>query len=454
MADFLTAPFLKIGPASMPDEGWSIQSTTWTQAGDVGEAYRSLPYLFRAVDIRSHAVASMPFTIYRGDAEATSSDAYEDVLGTLPHPGRLLGIIEAALCVWGYSYIYAEPGRELRYLLPESVKPVLDSATGLTGFTRAVGSRRVPLPMDQVLYFWRPDPFVEIGPPTTSPVRSALASANVLLNIDKFAAAFFARGAIKTTLLTVSGSTSSEERNRLEEWWKRVADGIKNAFAAKVVNADAVKPVVVGEGLESLSARNPLTDVEKKAVATGMGIPYSLLFSDAANYATAKQDNQHFYSKTINPECGFIAEVFNEQYLAPLGYRLAFNPENLEVFQEDEVDRAAALSAVTAALKDPLAEVAMSILGYDVSEEDMARLRAYWGQSPATITVLPVAEAASELRAWQRKAVKRVGQGRPVPFESRALSPALAGAIAGGLEVAASAEDVHRVFESVWRGYP
>ena len=54
------------------------------------------------------------------------------------------------------------------------------------------------------------------------------------------------------------------------------------------------------------------------------------------------QDEKHFYDKTIRPECNFIAGELNRQLFAPMGLRFEFLLDGLDVFQEDEAQRAAA----------------------------------------------------------------------------------------------------------------
>ncbi len=491
MADLLNNPFIKTRLSDLPEEAWTYLSGQGGQ-GDLAEYYKSVPYLFRGVDLRANAVASMPFSIYnnRTGEEIDNSDDYQNEVGFWPDPVRTLGQIEAALVIWNCAYLSTERSRfrpkDLRYMIPSSVKPDYDPNAGVKGFARNLGGGREPRPLQvsDVVYFWPRDPWVEVGPPTTSPAQTAAAAAGVLLNIDRFAAAFFKRGAIKATILSVPDTTQPGERERLEKWWQKVVTGFRNMWAAHVMNADAVKATVVGEGLEGL-AETELTQEKREAIATALGIPHSVLFSTAASGlgggGVAEQDDVHFYNKTVKPQCLFIQSTMNSQLFLPLGYSLRFHPEELDIFQEDENQRANSVTSLTTALENPLAEVAMDILGYEISEENMEKLRAYWASKRTVVTVpeLPPAgegdqvdareaqelpademmlpdEALGELRAWRRKVVKRAksGKGCSCHFESRSIPPSLQGAVSGALEMAASVDDVNAIFDSVWRGYP
>jgi phage portal protein BeeE len=181
--------------------------------------YRRVPWLFRAVEMRADAVSSAPFRIMRGETEVDHSATWQDTTGLLPEPVDLLWQIEAALTLWGTAYLWRERNRvkrlPLRYIVPVTVEPEIDETAGLQGFWRTLGAGRKWATPDDMVYLWKPDPTVELGPPTISPVIAAMSSAGVLFAIDAFAQAFVSRGAIKATLLTVEGNPTEEEKKRL-----------------------------------------------------------------------------------------------------------------------------------------------------------------------------------------------------------------------------------------------
>jgi HK97 family phage portal protein len=478
VVDLLTNPYSVAVPAAkgvrlseLPPEAWQYLRGG-PAASSLAKLHRAVPWLFRGVDLRGDAVADMPFVILSGTGdsarEVDNSRNWQNVVGFLPRPRNLFWLVEAALVIWGYAYL--EQGRnvgrrlrELRYLLPTTIRPEIDPLQGLTGFTRVASGQTLQLDVRDVCYFWDSDPFVELGPPESSPAQAGLAAAGVLHNVDEFAAAFFARGAIKGTLLTVAGNPPDAEKQRIKSWWQRLFSGISNAWSDAVVSADAVKPVVVGEGLESLE-KSDLTRSKREDVATALGIPHTMLFSDAANYATAERDTQNFYETTIKPECSFIQETLNEQVFVPQGYRLQFQPESLSIYQEDEQERSASLASLRSAGVPLL--LAMDLLGYELSEEQRAELeraeaeRQARAEQIAQRTSVGGAEeredrAGDEMRTWRRWALRRVKQGRPLrDFETQAVPKALASAVAGALEGATTAAEVDQVFDGVWEGYP
>ena len=344
---------------SLPAEAWTIISGRQPGSDDVVDLVRTVPILQRAVTLVSDAVGSMPFAIMRGDTEIDTSAEYKNALGILPNLPAMLSLIETSILMWGagYWFIGRNRGRrakEIRYLAPSTIRPIIEPGEGLKGFTRVIGSNQIELAIDEVAYFWLPDPSIEVGPPSWSPVKSALRAAGVLGSMDRFTTNFFDRGAIKATLLTVPATTRKADRETLRTWWRTVFGGVKNAFATEVINADDVKPVVIGEGIESL-CNAELTREKREDIAVALGVPYSLLFPDAANFATAQQDDRHFYQKTIIPACMTIANVINQQLLESFGCVFEFRPEGLDAMQEDEGNRASAFAAyVSAGLKPSL----------------------------------------------------------------------------------------------------
>lgn len=476
-------PFIKtVALNDLPESAWRYILGGDGGAAEIKELYQSIPWLFRGVDIRANAVASMPFSIYRGETEIDNSDDYKNAVKVLPNPGALFGLVEAALTIWGYAYAFktrsAYTVKGVRYLLPTSIDYKIDG-NGIPTFTRMVNGQPQTYTVDDIIYWWKSDPFVEIGAPMSSPALAAASAAGVLLNVDKFAAAFFERGAIKATLLTTKNILPSE-RDRLKSWWKRMfGKGTDSAWQTDIINADVVTPIVVGEGIESLE-NETLTQSKRVDIAAAMGIPYSVLFSNASNRATAEQDDLHLYTKTIIPECGFIQSVINEQLFGKMGYKLVFTPENMDIFQEDENERAASLEKLIAALDKPEEFLlAAEILGFEIAPDIENRIRAMIAEKNARREAMEQVAAqapepedepqqeeeaqpeppnmrALDLDRWRTKALKRLKSGRPAAcqFTSDVLDPLTVAAIGASLEGAQSETEIKAIFDNVWIGYP
>lgn len=485
-------PFIKtVSINDLPESAWQYLTGQTGETKDLQDYYKAIPWLFRGVDIRADAVASMPFSIYRGETEIDTSDDYQNKVGFLPSPGSLFGLIEAALTIWGYAYAFklrsVFMAKGVRYLLPSSVR-VKITQDGEIAFTRREGNRDIAYTTDDIIYFWQRDPFVEIGPPTASPAQAAASAADVLFNVDKFAAAFFERGAIKATLFTTQ-NILPQERDRLKSWLKRFfGRGIATSWQTDIINAETVKPIVIGEGLESLE-NTSLTESKRIDIAAALGIPYSVLFSNASNRATAEQDDKHLYTKTIVPDCRFIEEVLNKQLFEDYGYRIKFDENRLDLFQEDENERAQSLTQLVAALEKPEEFLlASEILGYEIPDDIKKRIEAMIQEKAERAAEIqanmaaaqnqppqpgqpaqeqeqpaPVAQQAPppnnrsiDLGKWEQKALKRVrkGQAAACSFDSEYLDPVTVASIGAHLEDAQTEQDVKAVFSDLWMGYP
>ena len=331
---------------------------------------QKVPWLFRGIEVRRHAVSSIPFSIFKGDKEVDRSDDYQNVLGWLPNPHMLLKKAAGALALFGYSYFFREYNAmnrtmDLRYLLPTTIAPVIHPQNGLVNFERMTAAGKRPMPVDDIVYFWTPDEFVEMGPPLSSPATAALAAAGVLYSGDEFARIFFDRGAIKATILGVPATTQPDQKEELETWFTRVINGLGNAFAAKVINADAVIPTVIGEGLEGLS-NSALSKEKREDISTALGVPQTIMFSQSANFATAQEDSRLLYELTAVPDFKFLISVLNAQVLSRTGHRFVSREQTLDVFQEDETKRSTAF--VNYRRGGIMPSVASKMLGLDLPD--------------------------------------------------------------------------------------
>lgn len=489
------------------DWAWQVLSGPGrTAAGDMkGEtAYSTLGHVRRGMTLRANAVASCPRHYYRANGEEVT----EANIRFLDGWQRTLKLIELSLCDSSAFYLYrVKVGNGLAGLrwmksatmFPKMV-PAQDKTLNLVFERRINGSAPKTYTTDEIVYGWDADPYREIGP-GASVLDTILLNAGALAGINAHTKAFFDRGAINPQLLQIEGNPAPDEMDRLKSWWKQVVGGVRNAFGAEVVRMKLTK-LDLSSPTKDLGMPE-LGKVQKEDIATGLGIPYSLLFSDAANYATAQQDEANFWNLTIKPQLAFLQGELNEQVFKPAGLELYFAPEEMSLFQEDEAKRSASLSGLVAAGM-PL-DIAMESLGYEPSPVDEARIRlsvllkeglAYEaartivnfdeelaGNAQAqqalelfrpapvappaaapVVTPTPVPQfsapdmmlapaktaspAADDLRKWERKAVKSLSAGKSaaVAFESDEIAPALAAAIGGALESATDADAVRRVF--------
>ena len=449
----------------LPASAWTWYTPHVDEDNPTEKLYKTVPWLFRATDLRANGVRSIPFSILnRAGDEIDNSADWQNVVGFLDDPGSLLYLVEAALTLMGRAYVFRYRNRvktlNLRYLLPTSITPLYaeeaDKARGIekgqvVGFARQVGAKSYTLDVDDVLYFWRMDPFKEYGPSDKCPAAAALHAAGVLASVDEFAKAYFKRGAVKVTLLTTEGSPSVEARKELQSWWQKAATGIQNAFAQRIIQA-SVKPVVIGEGIQELS-NTTLTGEKREDIATALGVPQTKLWSTQASglggAGVVTQDDLAFYNETIIPESRFIEGVFNRQLFANTPWRFKFRPETLDIFQADEHERSGSLLNLTNAGVDVV--LAMQMLGFELptgytwekleAERQAEKERKEQAASAFQANLQsrepePEEDEArrailADLRLWRKKALKR---GGPCEFESEHIPAGMAKVVMDAME--------------------
>lgn len=324
---------------ALPPEAW-----TDVVGGDHKDKrqklYSAVGILNRCLSIRANSFAALPWSISKGDNKIYDSEG-----GILPpnlmfmkNFRRNMFLVEASLVIYASSYLFINDDKKLQWMISTSMKPLWNKETGLYGFERTLSQTdKRNIPIEKIVYTSLPNPFDEIKA-GASPFESALSSAGVILNLDTFAEKFFERGAIKATVLKVDANTPPNERARVKSWWKNFVSGVKNSWSTEIIST-AVEPVVIGEGLGEIADAN-LTDSKAKTIATSLGIPHSMAFSDAANFATALADEKGFYTHTILPDANLVEEELNEKIFSLMGYTFSFDEEELASFQENEKDRA------------------------------------------------------------------------------------------------------------------
>lgn len=335
----------------------------------VQELASTVAFLYRGIELRASSLAVVPWSIYRAKGEDTVWSS-EDPMPPPELQGfadlqEILYRTEASLCLVSAAYLARLRNRirtaGIQWLDPNTMTPMW-TPQGLTHFQRASMFETRNMTPEEVVYIWQKG-LSEVYP-KRSAAYAALAAANALSALDAFVAGFFSRGAIKATLLTVNQQPLPAEASRLKAWWNRTVSGVRNAFASEVISAE-VKPVVIGEGISELS-NTDLSQEKREDISTALGVPHSLLMSDAANMATAESDRKNFYEMTVLPQANLIERQLNAQLWMPMGLRMTFAPQEMGIFQEDETRRAEAFATYVAAGIKP--SIAAELLGVELPE--------------------------------------------------------------------------------------
>lgn len=455
-------------------KGWSQQTLqeflnedeTDQRAMTPYSAYALVPWVRRCISLRAGAIASIPFTL-----KANGVELEPETIASMPMTANLpelLSRVETAVCVYGAGYLLKQRNdymtNGLQWALPSVMTPYYNLTTGeLEYIIRNANNRTDNVPLDDLVYFFEPAIHREVGPGTAL-VQTALISAGLARYADRMVSGYFERGAIGTTILTVENATPQDpESQRLENWWKKTTAGIARAFntiaISKQVKINQLVPIIRDLMVPELTAN------ARNQIAVTFGVPQTML-EDAAQVATrVSEDRQAFYSETVIPRAEWYAQVLNEQLFKPMRMELTFNWHELEVMQEDEVARAGSLQSLTSA-GFPI-DLAAEVLGYDLTDEQWARLKAEASKPKRQPTLfgLPKPEeqeqehaeemseendldedAKTEMKTWRRFALKH-GAEKALGFECAHVPAPVADEVRSRLKEATTEAALKAAFE-------
>lgn len=418
-----------------------------SSTAEARQLYGRVVALFRCVELRAQALAGLPRQIV--DAESGQvvavgqfPQAYRlDEDGNplpreseLPFKINLTDLLwrkEAALSLIGAGYSLKERNRvrlvEVRWLDPSTITPQYSKWRGLEYFKREVsgiGPRRIPI--EDMVWVWRPT-LKECGF-GVAPGQAAARKAGIADNMDEFIELFFEQGAMPTTVVFSKSNPPEKERERIKNYLERIMTGVRRAFGLEVLSA-ALEFKTLQPPLREMVIPD-IEDSAQRGVVLAMGVPFSVVFSDASTFATAQVDDLHFYTKTILPEADLVEAQLNERLFEPLGLRLEFRPDLLEIFQAQEADKtdSAVLLFDRGAIDEDELRAAAGYGPRKGAEEQGGGGAEETGEETDLDEVDMEEErkglVLGELGQWERKVLKRWPKVRPytVPFEPEVLN--------------------------------
>lgn len=458
--------------------------------GSAEDSYARVPLVFRATRIRCNSLLKIPFHLYRDDGATEAEWPFDYPLRKLLWRTRAAGLLTGA------GYILKRRNRvmvkEVQWLNPTTMQVTWDSANRRRLFDQYVqGEHFGPWPDEDMVYIPEFTLRDDIGP-GDCPASVALNSAQLSHYITRMASTFFESGAMPVTLLA-SESGFGTDTEKIENYFQRLMQGIRNAYRVIAVRGKDVSFERLQFPLKEL-ATPELRDQARKDVALSFEIPVTLL-DDDANYATAKEHKRSFYDETVIPDADVFAEELNAQLLEPLGLRLEFKPEEMDLYQDDERESAQAAATFATMLSgmpdfetfefvartygieydEALAkkvfaakdkrrdETQAAFDGFDTrtkkpqaTADDDDAAEEEEDKPPAAPFLLGKTAITADLAKWERAALKRIKHGGDLSFNSDVIPKTLAASIHGALEAATSPDEVRGTFAHVrtWVGYP
>jgi HK97 family phage portal protein len=458
---------------ALPESAWKtiVGMMSGGDSADLLDLCERIPWLARAITLRCNALVGLPFALHEGDEGGTEVERAEWPFRL--NLSRLLYQLYQDYIVYARAYCFIDknllgnirqPGGELEPLRrwqPLTITPKYDNKLGLVQFIRRIEAQDLdPFTPDQIAYWFKPPLRTETGW-GISDAQTALQAAGVLDSLSITLDKFWKNGAVNTTVVGWEGSEAQPtDEERLDNWFKNALTGIRNAFKVRVVGGK-LSSVTLGYPMKDLASIE-LTGSKREDIATALGVPHSLLFSNAANYATAQQDSLNFYDHTINPDSTALEEVLNIKIFNALGYHFKFHPERLEIYQQLETSKAQNIGTLVdkgiwtiregrVATNQP-AEPAQGDPAYSTFTNEprpVVRETVTPADGAPLIAAPPKSMGTDELSKWRRMAHKRFVEGSPakaLDFHSDTLLPSTIGAVRGALRHAKNTDDVARIF--------
>lgn len=425
-----------------------------TDKPDTGKdvLYNSVSAVFRTANLTADAIGALPFALVDSAGnDYDNSDNWQNKVGFLRNPRELLRLWRLSLFMTNTAYGFMEGNKvikNLRYIVPTTISPIVSNREGLTGFKRRVGSESTEYSLDdrRVFYMWRMDHTTELLPSVNTEFKALMAAAGVLFYSDYYVQSFFQRGGIKPHMLMVKGIPNPQDREKIEKIWDKVIHGFTDNLG-KIFNADAIEAKPIGEGIENL--KDSALHQDKLAdVAMAAGMPLSLLMANSANFATARVEYMTWFRDSIIPWANYMADCMNVQLFEPMNLHFEFRPELSDHGQEEEVERATAYrNYVESGMKPSMAAQVVGIdlpagVEFEQLDEDYAEMKPAVPQQfqadnlPKPIespmadddaleppemptksepTVLTI-EQLRELELWQSFALRKLKQGKSLNF--------------------------------------
>jgi HK97 family phage portal protein len=316
-------------------------------------AYNDVGFFRRAVDIRRNGVANMPFEFNKGSEEFVNEITIDekeiplalDVFGLIPSWATDLDMYGAAYAILLTDELALEGEGWVR-IHPSRVAPIYNHRGLVSHWQVSAQNRSLTLPVERLLYIWQPNQTSDRG--NGEPLaRAALTAAGVLKHSGVFQSSFFEQGALNPTIVSKEGFGKKSPAARKEEQslFNRLFSGLNKANKVQLIDGKTTVSTLQ-QPLKDM-ALTELSKEQKETISATLGVPLSLIMSNAANYATATQDDFNFYDKAIAPFLReIIADQLNKRLFNPLGYDLTYVPTRLDAYQAIELQKSNTLNGM------------------------------------------------------------------------------------------------------------
>lgn len=283
------------------------------------DIYTSYQWVFRAVDIRAWAIASLPVIIVRNGEQANIPNPF-DKPNQAQGASEFWRAWETIINLHGEVFVEIVPDRrgqptEFWIRSPEECEPIFDDTTAGIAYQRLTGFKLVhlddKLPPERVIwwrYFNPKNPVRGLSP--ISAVREGIV---IDILSQTFASTFLRHGARPDfVILAPEGLTRSEREQIRQEFLERYS-GVEHWSEPIVLESGVVdiKPLTVPQkDMEWIEQRK----MSRDEVAAIFGVPDEMMGYGRNTYENYAQAERVFWQSTIMPQAHFRDHGLNQHF--------------------------------------------------------------------------------------------------------------------------------------------
>ena len=307
-------------------------------ATDAGQAlaFQRSAWVYRCVKVRAQTLASVPLEIHLLDDQPFNEHPFATALRDIT---MLMYRTECDMAIFGRGYWLIRGNKMPRRLNPQTIDVVADDR-GIQRFKHIINGQTIAAyTPQQVVYFYDYNPDDDLG--GIAPVSLALGGVRVTENIGSFAEYYFENNAMPAGILVSVNRLVESDRERVLAEWKNKFQGVDKSHGMALLDGGNITYQAVTPPLTDL-AMTELSEKEQREIAAALGVPLTVaLMTDAANYATMKEQHVMLYTSTVLPELGLLVNIMNRQLLPRYGIenaKIVVNADEIEVLQEDRTE--------------------------------------------------------------------------------------------------------------------
>ena len=416
------------------------------------------PWALRCVEIRSRALASIPWEL---DPNRTEFERLLVEVNPESNWPDFIAALEADLNVYGKGFwLKIYKNGKLKFLQRQNpaVIEIDANRSGIAGFknkdTGDVIRRK------EMVYFHTYNPENDVE--GLAPIATVKDAINIEYESNKTLHDFFENRAMPDYVMSLE-TTNKNEIKRVADFWKKEFEGRGKQHKTGWVGSNG-RPYEIGYAPEKLALEEVRAEARRQ-ICGGLGVPPALVGAwEAANYATIREQRQSLYTETIIPRAEYVAGVINAELADEFNTKLSWRFDKIVAMQETEDQKAKRLvwfvqagilkpeSAARLAGFDeddvPEPQPVPSQLGNDNNQNNMGR-----DTSPPPMS--DERKTVNALRKWRRKSINyfKDEKGMPVPFESDYISDALYSGITSQLKEIEEINEIRDIFDAALDDY-